>query len=104
MRRCRAGKGTNRYNARNVALRYTFNGNVMTQSADDQQGFADALHMLLEQQRSAMQTILALSENASRHDAESARAALAGIFEAAEKCHATYRDVLVEVLASHRVG
>lgn len=76
----------------------------MKQSDNDQAGFANALHLLLEQQRGAMQRILALSANASRHDAESARAALAGIFEAAQTCRVTYREVLVEVLATHRTG
>jgi len=85
-----------------IDLSLSLNGNTMKQSNNDQASFADALHLLLAQQRSAMQRILALSDNASRHDAESARAALAGIFEAAEKCQATYREVLVEVLATHR--
>ena len=74
----------------------------MNPPANVQESFGSALQLLLDQQRSAMQTILALSDITRRHDAESARAALAEIFHAAERCHSTYRAVLAEILAAQQ--
>jgi hypothetical protein len=76
----------------------------MNPAAHDQESFESALQMLLTQQRDAMRTILALSDKPHSHDAESARAALSEIFHAADKCHATYRAMLAEILAAKPEG
>ncbi|MBN3759439.1 hypothetical protein [Burkholderia sp. Ac-20365] len=76
----------------------------MSTTSHDQNSFGSALQLLLSQQRDALQTILALSDTSHRHDAASARAALAEISRTAERCHSTYRAVLTEIMATQREG
>lgn len=76
----------------------------MNPTSHDQDSFCSALQLLLNQQRDALRTILALSDTSRRHDAASARAALAEISHTAERCHSTYRAVLAEIMAMQREG
>lgn len=76
----------------------------MSLTSNQQDSFGSALHMLVSQQRDTLRTILALSDTTRHHDAASARAALAEIFNAAGKCHSTYRAMLVEIIATQQEG
>ncbi|WP_109482087.1 hypothetical protein [Paraburkholderia sp. C35] len=76
----------------------------MNTTGQHEDTFESALRLLLGQQRDALRTILALSDTTRRHDATSARAALAEIFQAADRCHSTYRAMLVEIMATQRAS
>lgn len=76
----------------------------MKLTTNQQDSFGSAMQMLVSQQRDALRTILALSDTTRLHDATSARAALAEILHTAERCHSTYRAMLVEIVAKQREG
>ncbi len=83
---------------------HTPDGVDMNTTGQHEDTFESALRLLLGQQRDALRTILALSDTTRRHDATSARAALAEIFQAADRCHSTYRAMLVEIMATQRAS